>query len=89
MDQRFNVGVEGARQDGLGGMLDHLGDGAAGLGRMGDAAHSVQVAGSGGPATRRTTGGLLRELVDQTVLGNAVELERNPARARPVDRPVP
>ncbi len=29
--------------DRLGGMLGHLGGGAAGLGRTGDAAHSVQV----------------------------------------------
>ena len=33
VDQRSNVGVEGARQDGLGGMLYHHGNGAAGLGR--------------------------------------------------------
>ncbi len=45
VDQRFNVGVEGARQGGFGGMLDHLGNGAAGLGRVGDAAHSVQFRG--------------------------------------------
>ena len=42
---RVDVGVEGARQDGLGGTFDHLGDGAAGFGRTGEAAHSVQVRG--------------------------------------------
>ena len=45
VDQRFNVGVEAARQDGLGSMVDHLAGGAAGLGRMVAAAHSVQVRG--------------------------------------------
>ena len=45
VDQRFNVGVEGARQDGLGGLLDGLGNGPAGLGRTGNAAHSVHVRG--------------------------------------------
>ena len=45
VDQRFNLGVEAARQDGLGNALDHLGGGAAGLGRGGEAAHSVQVRG--------------------------------------------
>ena len=44
VDQRLNVGVEGARQDGLGGMLDHLGRGGPGLDR-GAAAHSVQFQG--------------------------------------------
>ena len=45
VDQRFNVDVEGARQDGLGGFLDGLGNGPADLGRTGEAAHSVQVRG--------------------------------------------
>ncbi|MCY4661847.1 MAG: hypothetical protein OXF93_18885, partial [Acidobacteria bacterium] len=45
VDQRFDVGVEGARQDGLGNAFGHLGDGAAGLGRTGEPAHSVQVRG--------------------------------------------
>jgi len=45
VDQRFNLGVEAARQDGLGNALDHLGGGTAGLGRGGEAAHSVQVRG--------------------------------------------
>ena len=44
-DARTGRGVEGARQDGLGGMLDGLGNGAPGFGRGGDAAHSVQVRG--------------------------------------------
>ena len=44
VDQRFNVGVEGARQAGFGGMFDGS-NGAVGLGRSGDAAHSVQVRG--------------------------------------------
>ena len=45
VDQRFNVGVEGARQAGFGGTFDG-GYGAAVLGRRGgDAAHSVQVRG--------------------------------------------
>ena len=44
VDQRFNVGVEGARQAGFGGTFDG-GYGAVGLGRSGDAAHSVQVRG--------------------------------------------
>ena len=43
VDQRFNVGVEGARQGGFGGVVGGLGGG--GLGRSGDAAHSVQVRG--------------------------------------------
>ena len=45
VDQRFDVGVEAARQDGLGGMLDHLGGGATSLARGGEAAHSMQVRG--------------------------------------------
>ena len=45
VDQRFNVGVEGARQDGLGRLLDGLGNGPSGFGRTGEAAHSVQVRG--------------------------------------------
>ena len=45
VDPRFNVGVEGARQGGFGGVLDTLGDGATGLGRVREAAHSVQVRG--------------------------------------------
>ena len=45
VDQRFNVGVEAARQDGLGNALDHLGGGAAGVGRAGEPTHSVQVRG--------------------------------------------
>lgn len=45
VDRGFDAGVEGARQDGLGGMLDHLGHGAADLGRRGDASHSVPVRG--------------------------------------------
>ena len=44
VDQRFNLGVEGARQAGFGGTFDG-GYGAAVLGRSGDAAHSVQVRG--------------------------------------------
>ncbi len=44
VDRRFDVGVEAARQDGFGNALDHLG-GAPGLGRMGEAAYSVQVRG--------------------------------------------
>ena len=42
---RLNLGVEAARQDGVGNALDHLGGGTAGLGRGGEAAHSVQVRG--------------------------------------------
>ena len=45
VDQRFNLGIEGARQDSLGGMLDGLGNRPADLGRTGAAAHSVQVRG--------------------------------------------
>ena len=44
VDQRFNVGVEGARQAGFGGTFDG-GYGAAVLSRSGDAAHSVLVRG--------------------------------------------
>ena len=44
MDQQFNVGLEGARQAGFGGTFDG-GYGAPGIGRGGDAAHSVQVRG--------------------------------------------
>ena len=44
VDQRFNVGVEGARQAGFGGTFDGS-YGLAGLGRSGDASHSVQVRG--------------------------------------------
>lgn len=44
VDRRLNVAVESARQDGLGRMLDSLGGGPD-LGRVGDAAHSVQVRG--------------------------------------------
>ena len=43
VDQRFNVGVEGARQAGFGGTFD--GYDVAGLSRSGDASHSVQVRG--------------------------------------------
>jgi len=42
VDQRFNVGVEGVRQAAVSGTFDG-GNSAAGLGRSGDAAHSVQV----------------------------------------------
>ena len=41
VDRRFNVGVEGARQAGFAGTFDG-GYGAAGFGRAGEAAHSVQ-----------------------------------------------
>ena len=44
VDRRFDVGVEGARQGGFGGMVDRLG-GGPGLGRTGEAAHSVQMRG--------------------------------------------
>ena len=43
VDQRFNVGIEGARQDGLGGLLYGLGNDPSGLGRTGAASHSMQV----------------------------------------------
>ena len=43
VEQPFNMRAEGARHDGLGRLLDGLGNGSAGLGRTGDAAHSVQV----------------------------------------------
>ncbi len=43
VDQRFNVGVEAARPDGLGNAFGHLGNGATGFGRTGEPAHSVQV----------------------------------------------
>ena len=45
VDQRFDVGVEGSRQEGLGNAFGHLGQGAAAFGRMGEPAHSVQVRG--------------------------------------------
>ena len=45
LDQRFNVGGEGPRQDGLGNAFGHLGNGPTGLGRTGEPAPSVQVRG--------------------------------------------
>ena len=38
MDRRLDVGVETSRQDGLGNVFGHLGDGAASLGRRAEAA---------------------------------------------------
>ena len=42
---RSTWGIEGARQDGLGGLLDGLGNGPTGRSRTGEAGRSVQVRG--------------------------------------------